>query len=94
MGWTLMAVYMDMPFLVPKEHPTAPKCMKGRKVAHLMADSHQELIRAAKRLGCNLNWIQCEGTMREHFDIVGAKLKAAMEDDRTMRCLMLHGSKC
>lgn len=37
--------------------------------SHLMADTHDELMQAALDLGLNPEWIQHEGTHREHFDV-------------------------
>lgn len=37
--------------------------------SHLTADTHNELIEFAKKLGLNLAWIQKAGTKLEHFDV-------------------------
>lgn len=38
-------------------------------MAHLVADTHDELMRMAARLNLNPDWIQSPGTPREHFDV-------------------------
>lgn len=37
--------------------------------SHLFADSHDELMAFARRLRLRPEWIQHEGTHREHFDV-------------------------
>lgn len=37
--------------------------------SHLLADTHEELIVFADRLGLKHEWIQSAGTYREHFDL-------------------------
>jgi hypothetical protein len=45
--------------------------------SHLMADTHQELLSMAAELGLRPEWIQHEGTHREHFDLTeGKRLQA------------------
>jgi hypothetical protein len=39
------------------------------RMSHLMADTHDELMQAALDLGLRREWIQHEGTHREHFDV-------------------------
>lgn len=51
---------------------------KGMKMSHMFADTHEELIFMAKRLGLQLRWIQKEGTPYEHFDIALSKRKLAV----------------
>lgn len=46
--------------------------------SHLMADTHDELIDFARRLGLNTRWIQHEGKPLEHFDVTEPKRQAAL----------------
>jgi hypothetical protein len=48
-----------------------PANLTGRPArwSHLLADTHDELMQAALDLGLRLEWIQHEGTHREHFDV-------------------------
>ncbi len=62
-------VYVDTPFLVERDHPTAPKCFRGALSAHLIADTHEELVKYAFKIGLAAEWIQYSGTWREHFDV-------------------------
>lgn len=42
----------------------------GRMVmCHMIADSHEELVTMADRIGVHRRWIQKAGTPGEHFDI-------------------------
>jgi pentose-5-phosphate-3-epimerase len=47
-------------------------------MCHMMADTHEELIEMAKKIGVQLKWIQYEGTYKEHFDICKTKRKKAI----------------
>lgn len=45
--------------------------------SHLMADSTEELVEFAARLGLRAEWIQYPGTPKEHFDVTdGVRTKA------------------
>jgi hypothetical protein len=46
--------------------------------SHLMADTHDELVDFARRLGLNTRWIQHEGKPLEHFDVTEPKRQAAL----------------
>lgn len=39
------------------------------KMSHMVADSTDELVSMAKRIGVNPKWIQHAGTNLEHFDV-------------------------
>ena len=44
----------------------------------MIADTHEELIAMASRIGVQLKWIQDEGTYSEHFDIAMTKRRLAI----------------
>jgi Protein of unknown function (DUF4031) len=73
-------IYVDSPFGIPVDHPTAPRCFKGRQSAHLMADTESELIAYARKIGMRTSWIQKPGTIRAHFDVTGTFLSRVIED--------------
>lgn len=51
----------------------------GRLImCHMIADSHDELMAMAERIGVQLKWLQKEGTYKEHFDICLAKKRLAI----------------
>ena len=42
----------------------------GRMVmCHMMADTTEELLAMADKIGVDRKWLQAAGTKREHFDI-------------------------
>lgn len=49
------------------------------KAYHLMSDTREELLEAAKEIGLNPTWIQKPGTPYEHFDIMGRYIPKAFE---------------
>ena len=52
----------------------------GRMVmCHMIADSTDELLAMADKIGVQRKWIQKAGTNREHFDICGSKRKLAVQ---------------
>jgi Protein of unknown function (DUF4031) len=51
----------------------------GRMVmCHMVADSTDELLAMADRIGVHRRWIQRPGTKYEHFDICMSKRRAAL----------------
>jgi hypothetical protein len=42
---------------------------RGMKMSHMLADTHDELLAMADKIGMQRRWIQHEGTYKEHFDI-------------------------
>ncbi len=48
------------------------------KMRHMIADSTEELLAMADRIGVQRRWIQCAGTTREHFDIALTKRALAV----------------
>lgn len=47
-------------------------------MCHMIADTHEELLKMADKIGVRQQWIQKEGTWEEHFDICLAKRKLAV----------------
>lgn len=63
-----MAVYVDaanLPF-------------RRMVMCHMVADSHEELVAMADRIGVSRRWIQKRGLPAEHFDICLSKKKLAL----------------
>lgn len=58
-----MAVYVD----------TMQAAFGRMKMCHMVADSTEELLAMADRIGVNQKWIQKAGTHQEHFDIALSK---------------------
>lgn len=50
------------------------------KMSHMIADTKEELLNMAKKIGVQTKWIQKEGTYKEHFDISLAKRKSAIKE--------------
>ncbi|MFY9288978.1 MAG: DUF4031 domain-containing protein [Alphaproteobacteria bacterium] len=51
----------------------------GRMImSHMLADTSDELMAMAEKIGVNKKWLQDQGTYREHFDICQAKRKLAI----------------
>lgn len=48
------------------------------KMCHMIADTHDELVRMADAIGVKRKWIQYEGTAREHFDICQSMKRKAI----------------
>jgi hypothetical protein len=48
------------------------------KMCHMTADSHEELVVMAGRIGVQGKWIQYPGTYKEHFDICKSKRALAV----------------
>jgi hypothetical protein len=69
----------------------------GRMVmCHLMADTHEELMSMANKIGVKRKWLQKAGTWREHFDVcleMRAKAVKAGAVELTARELMLKMRK-
>ncbi|MEP3669944.1 MAG: DUF4031 domain-containing protein [Roseibium sp.] len=63
-----MAVYVD-----------TMKANFGRmKMCHMMADTSEELLAMADRIGVQRKWLQYPGGVREHFDIAMSKRALAV----------------
>ncbi|WP_127104334.1 DUF4031 domain-containing protein [Pararhodobacter zhoushanensis] len=63
-----MSVYVD-----PARHPYGRMMM-----CHMMADSTEELLAMADKIGVARKWIQKAGTRFEHFDIAKSKRTEAI----------------
>ncbi len=48
------------------------------KLCHMLADTSEELLAMADRIGVDRKWIQSPGTHREHFDIALSKRALAI----------------
>lgn len=68
-----MSVYVDVPMWKFKHG--------GRRMimCHMTADSHDELIAMADKIGVQRKWIQYRGTWKEHFDVCKTKRALAVK---------------
>lgn len=67
-----MSVYVDDMYLYPMGE-------FGRmKMSHMMADTTEELLAMADRIGVARRWLQHAGTPGEHFDIAMSKRATAI----------------
>lgn len=69
---------------------------RNMKMSHMVADSTEELLAMADKIGVARRWIQYPGTNREHFDICvskRAKAVAAGAVEVTMRELAMRRTK-
>jgi hypothetical protein len=48
------------------------------KMCHMVADSTEELLAMAERIGVSHRWLQKAGTRHEHFDVCLSKKKDAI----------------
>jgi hypothetical protein len=48
------------------------------KMSHMIADTHEELVDMAFRIGVKKRWIQHQGTPGEHFDVCMSARQAAI----------------
>ena len=56
------------------------KATYGRmKMCHMMADTSEELIAMADRIGVDRRWLQKAGSHQEHFDIAMSKRALAVQ---------------
>ena len=66
-----MTVYVD------DMYRTAMGRFRHMKMSHMIADSTDELLAMADRIGLKRKWLQKAGTADEHFDIgMGLRAKA------------------
>jgi hypothetical protein len=60
-------------------------------MCHMIADTTEELLAMADKIGVNKKWIQDAGTYNEHFDISLGKKKLAIEADAKSISMMELG---
>jgi lysyl-tRNA synthetase class I len=69
-----VAVYVD------DMHTTKMGEFGRMKMCHMIADSSEELLAMADRIGVARKWLQHAGTPSEHFDIAQAKRAMALQN--------------
>lgn len=69
-----MTVYVDDMFKSPMGR------FRRMKMSHMMADSTDELLAMADKIGVARKWLQHPGTPREHFDIALSKRGLAVAE--------------
>lgn len=52
---------------------------RSMTMCHMLADSTEELLEMADKIGVNKKWLQKKGTLHEHFDICLSKRKLAVQ---------------
>lgn len=67
-----MSVYVDDMYKYPIGE------FRSMKMSHMVADSTEELLAMADRIGVARRWLQNAGTDREHFDVCLSKRTAAV----------------
>lgn len=68
-----MTVYVDDMHLSPMGQ------FRRMKMCHMQADTTEELLQMADKIGVQRKWIQYPGTWKEHFDICISKRKLAVQ---------------
>ena len=74
-----MAVYVD-DMELPADVPNGDKVVSSNW-SHLVADTHEELMAAARALHLSPKWIQDPGTAKEHFDLTSGKRTQAIKQE-------------
>lgn len=71
-----MTVYVDDAYI----QATVPngRARHTSRWCHLTADTTEELVAFARRIGLRPTWIQYPGTWKEHFDVSEPKRRAAV----------------
>lgn len=83
-----MAVYVDDMHL-------SPLGQLGRmKMCHMIADTTDELLAMADKIGVARKWIQKRGTANEHFDIATSKRALAVQAGAIEITMRELASKC
>lgn len=67
-----MSVYVDDMY----KHPIGQ--FRGMKMSHMIADTHSELMKMARRIGVQAKWLQQPDNFGEHFDICLSKRAVAI----------------
>lgn len=89
-----MSVYVDTPCAFPSREPEARRvgAKHGHRWCHMIADTPEELLAMAKRIGLRPEWIQGEPNL-PHFDLVPPRRAAAVKAgavEVTRRELVVH----
>jgi hypothetical protein len=71
-----VTVYVDN-MLLKADVPNGARVVRGRW-SHMMADTHEELVDMADKIGLRQSWIQYPGTYKEHFDVTMTKRTLAL----------------
>lgn len=79
-----MSVYVDRIFIWPLELTKDPRVRRiaartGGRWCHLTADSQQELLDFAQRMGLNRGWVQHVDTPSVHFDLTPSRRAYAIQ---------------
>lgn len=69
-----------MPVYVDDMYKSPMGSFRGMKMSHMIADTKEELLEMAKKIGVNVKWIQNEDTPQEHFDIAFSKRELAVKN--------------
>jgi hypothetical protein len=72
-----MTVYVD-DMLMKATVPNGNRKVTGRW-SHMVADTEEELMEFAKKLGLKASWVQYPGTPKVHFDVVESKRREAIQ---------------
>ncbi len=84
-------VYVDKVFDT-SPYKNAPRCMRNG-ACHMWADTLDELIDMARRIGLKLEWIQKSGSDFTHFDLTPRKRAAALRAGAKEASLREHRRK-
>lgn len=68
-----MTVYVD------DMHTRAVGKLGRMRMSHMVADTTEQLLEMADRIGVKRKWLQEKNTPLEHFDVCMSKRKAAIE---------------
>ncbi|RFA12141.1 hypothetical protein B7R22_17065 [Subtercola boreus] len=71
-----MAVYVDN-MNAKADVPNGAKVVRG-VWCHMTADTSEELLVMADKIGMRRSWVQYPGTWKEHFDVTLSKRKLAV----------------
>ena len=83
-----MAVYVDDMYRYPMGQ------FRRMKMSHMIADSTEELLAMADRIGVDRKWLQYPGTYKEHFDIALSKRALAVKAGAVEITWREYGRKC
>lgn len=76
-------IYIHEPIQSPGTNSSAQAARvfrAGRLFSHLTADTEEELVAYAKKIGMRESWIQDKGTYRVHFDVTGLRMHRVLQD--------------